>query len=106
MEQTTLAALRRTAAQVRLDILDEVYHAGSGHPGGSLSAADILTYLYFKEMNLDPKDPKKETRDRFVLSKGHAAPALYAVLAERGFFPGKSFPPCGSWGAAFRGIPI
>lgn len=105
MEQTTLAALRRTAAQVRLDILDEVYHAGSGHPGGSLSAADILTYLYFKEMNLDPKDPKKETRDRFVLSKGHAAPALYAVLAERGFFPRDELPTLRKLGSRLQGHP-
>ena len=79
--------LKQTAAQVRLGILEAVYNAGSGHPGGSLSLADVLTYLYFSEMNIDPKDPKMECRDRFVLSKGHAAPVLYSVLAQRGFIP-------------------
>ena len=78
--------MKKTAAQVRLDILEEVHAASSGHPGGSLSIADILTYLYFEEMNVDPKNPQWENRDRFVLSKGHTAPALYAVLAEKGFF--------------------
>ena len=92
MEPTKLDALRATASQVRLNILEQVYHAGSGHPGGSLSAADILTYLYFEEMRVDPQDPKNEDRDRFVLSKGHAAPALYAVLAERGYFPKEELP--------------
>ncbi len=82
-------ALKRIAAQIRLDIVDEVHAAKSGHPGGSLSIADILTYLYFEEMRVDPKDPRGEDRDRFVLSKGHAAPALYAALAERGYFPRK-----------------
>ena len=69
-----------------MGIIEGVHSAKSGHPGGSLSIAEILTYLYFKEMNIDPKDPKKADRDRFVLSKGHAAPALYAALAERGYF--------------------
>lgn len=87
MEQEKIGKLRATANAVRKDIIEETYHAGSGHPGGSLSAADILTYLYFEAMRIDPKEPKWEDRDRFVLSKGHAAPALYAVLAERGFFP-------------------
>lgn len=82
-------ALKKIAAQIRLDIVDEVHAAKSGHPGGSLSIADILTYLYFEEMRVDPKDPRGEDRDRFVLSKGHAAPALYAALAERGYFPRK-----------------
>ena len=86
MEQAKLEFLKKTAAQVRLDILEEVHAASSGHPGGSLSIADILTYLYFEEMNVDPKNPQWENRDRFVLSKGHTAPALYAVLAEKGFF--------------------
>ena len=72
---------------MRRGIIDSVYSAGCGHPGGSLSIADILTYLYFEELNVDPKDPKKADRDRFVLSKGHTAPALYAVLAEKGYFP-------------------
>ena len=79
--------LMRTAAQVRLGILEATHNAGSGHPGGSLSAADVMTYLYFCEMNIDPKDPKKADRDRFVLSKGHAAPVYYSVLAQRGFIP-------------------
>jgi transketolase len=79
--------LQIQAANVRLGILEGVYHAKCGHPGGSLSCADILTYLYFEKMRVDPKNPRWEERDRFVLSKGHAAPALYAVLALRGFFP-------------------
>ncbi len=78
--------LKKTANEVRKNIVTAVYHAHSGHPGGSLSAADILTYLYFEEMNIDPKNPKKADRDRFVLSKGHAAPGWYSVLAERGYF--------------------
>ncbi len=75
------------AANVRIGILDAVHSAKSGHPGGSLSVADALTYLYFEEMNLDPKNPKWDDRDRLVLSKGHTSPALYSVLAHRGFFP-------------------
>ena len=70
-----------------MGVIEGVFNAKSGHPGGSLSIADILTYLYFEHMNVDPKNPKDENRDRFVLSKGHTAPALYAVLANRGFFP-------------------
>ena len=84
MEHTQLQQIAKT---VRQDIIREVYSAGSGHPGGSLSAADLLTALYFSEMRIDPAQPAMEDRDRFVLSKGHAAPALYACLAERGFFP-------------------
>ena len=87
MEQTKLNQLKQTAAQIRLDILEEVHAASSGHPGGSLSITDILTYLYYEEMNVNPADPKWEDRDRLVLSKGHTAPALYAVLAEKGYFP-------------------
>ena len=83
----TEAELKTTANEVRKNIVTAVYHAHSGHPGGSLSAADILTYLYFEEMNIDPKNPKKADRDRFVLSKGHTAPGLYATLANRGYFP-------------------
>lgn len=79
--------LMKTANEVRKSIVTAVHAAKSGHPGGSLSAADIFTYLYFKEMNIDPADPKKAGRDRFVLSKGHTAPGLYAALAHRGFFP-------------------
>ncbi len=79
--------LMKTANEIRKGIVEAVHSAKSGHPGGSLSAADIFTYLYFEEMNVDPKDPKKEDRDRFVLSKGHTAPGLYSTLAHRGFFP-------------------
>jgi len=79
--------LKKIANRVRQGIIEGVYSAKSGHPGGSLSAADIYTYLYFEEMNVDPKDPRKADRDRFVLSKGHTAPGYYATLAERGFFP-------------------
>ena len=79
--------LMKTANQIRKDIVTAVYHAKSGHPGGSLSAADIYTYLYFEELNVDPADPKKPDRDRFVLSKGHTAPGYYSTLAEKGFFP-------------------
>ena len=78
--------LKKVANEVRKGIVTGVHAAKSGHPGGSLGAADIMTYLYFEEMNVDPADPRKADRDRFVLSKGHCAPALYAVLAERGFF--------------------
>lgn len=79
--------LKKTANEVRRGILTAVHAAKSGHPGGSLSAADIITYLYFKEMKIDPLRPEKEERDRFILSKGHNAPALYSVLAERGYLP-------------------
>lgn len=78
--------LEITACKIRMGIIEGVHAAKSGHPGGSLSSAEILTYLYFKQMNIDPKNPKMENRDRFVLSKGHAAPVLYATLAERGYF--------------------
>jgi len=87
MEQKKLTELKKTAADVRLGIIEAVHSARSGHPGGSLSVADALTYLYFAEMNIDPKNPKWEKRDRLVLSKGHTSPALYSVLANRGFFP-------------------
>ena len=86
MNKSRELELKRIANDVRFGIIEGVYNAGCGHPGGSLSIADILTYLYFEEMNIDPKDPKKQDRDRFVLSKGHTAPALYSVLANRGFF--------------------
>ncbi|MBR5315134.1 MAG: transketolase [Clostridia bacterium] len=87
MEQARIAELQKKAIQIKLDILEEVFSASSGHPGGSMSIADVLTYLYFQELRIDPKNPKWEDRDRFVLSKGHCAPGLYAALAERGFFP-------------------
>lgn len=79
--------LMKTANEVRKGIVTAVHSAKAGHPGGSLSAADIFTYLYFEEMNIDPKEPKKADRDRFVLSKGHTAPGLYSALAHRGYFP-------------------
>lgn len=79
--------LQKTANEIRKGIVTAVHSAKSGHPGGSLSAADIFTYLYFEEMNIDPKEPKMEDRDRFVLSKGHVAPGYYSTLAQRGFFP-------------------
>ena len=87
MEQAKKAKLAEVALNVRRDIITEVYSAGAGHPGGSLGIADILSYLYFEEMNVDPKNPKNPDRDRFVMSKGHCAPALYGILAEKGFFP-------------------
>ena len=87
MNQEKLNMLKEKAAAIRIDALTGVHAASSGHPGGSLSIADIMTYLYFSEMNVDPKNPKWEERDRLVLSKGHTAPALYAALAEKGYFP-------------------
>ena len=87
MDQSKKLRLKKLANNVRLGIIEAVYNAKCGHPGGSLSIADIMTYLYFEEMNVDPAAPAKEDRDRFVLSKGHTAPALYSTLAERGFFP-------------------
>ncbi len=86
MEKLDEIRLKKIALNVRMGIIEGVHSAKSGHPGGSLSIADILTYLYFEKMNIDPKNPSKEDRDRLVLSKGHAAPALYSVLAERGYF--------------------
>jgi len=84
--------LQITACKVRMGVIDAVYGAKAGHPGGSLSAAEVYTYLYFKEMNIDPKNPKWEDRDRFVLSKGHTTPGLYSVLANRGYFPVEDLP--------------
>ena len=86
MDNSTKKALQQAALKIRLGILEEVFSASSGHPGGSLSIADILSYLFFKEMRIDPKNPEWADRDRFVLSKGHTAPALYAALANRGYF--------------------
>ena len=87
MDLNSKKELAKIACNVRMGIIEGTFNAKSGHPGGSLSIAEILTYLYFKEMNIDPADPVKADRDRFVLSKGHAAPALYAVMAHRGYFP-------------------
>lgn len=98
-------ALKKTANEIRKGIVTAVHSAKSGHPGGSLSAADILTYLYFEEMNIDPKDPKKADRDRFVLSKGHIAPGLYSTLANRGFFPVEDLPTLRHTGSYLQGHP-
>ena len=84
--------LQITACKVRMGVIESTYGAKAGHPGGSLSAAEVYTYLYFKEMNIDPKNPKWGDRDRFVLSKGHTTPGLYSVLANRGFFPVEDLP--------------
>ncbi len=86
MEQTKKNELQKIATEIRLGVLKSVHAAASGHPGGSLSIADMMAYLYFEELNIDPKNPKWDDRDRFVLSKGHCAPALYATLALKGFF--------------------
>ena len=97
--------LMKTANEVRKGIVTAVHSAKSGHPGGSLSAADIYTYLYFEEMNIDPKDPKKADRDRFVLSKGHAAPGYYSTLAHRGFFPVEDLTTLRKVGSYLQGHP-
>ena len=97
--------LMKTANQIRKDIVTAVYHAKSGHPGGSLSAADIYTYLYFEELNVDPADPKKPDRDRFVLSKGHTAPGYYSTLAEKGFFPVEDLKTLRHTGSYLQGHP-
>ena len=97
--------LKEQAKEIRKDIVTMIGQAKSGHPGGSLSAAEILTYLYFEEMNIDPKNPKWEDRDRFVLSKGHAAPVLYAALARRGYFPVEELSTLRKIGSHLQGHP-
>ncbi len=97
--------LKQLSTQVRLGAVEGVFCAASGHPGGSLSIADILTYLYYEEMNVRPEDPKWEDRDRFVLSKGHTAPALYAVLAQKGFFPKEDLKQLRQVGCHLQGHP-
>ena len=97
--------LMKTANEVRKGIVTAVHSAKAGHPGGSLSAADIYTYLYFEEMNINPADPKKADRDRFVLSKGHTAPGLYSVLAERGYFPKEDLKTLRHTGSYLQGHP-
>ena len=87
MDKQKLSGLKKYATIIRKHIIEQTYSAASGHPGGSLSAADIITVLYFSEMRIDPQNPKWDERDRFVLSKGHCSPALYGALAEKGFFP-------------------
>ena len=105
MNQAEKKQLQITACKLRHSILDGVFSAKAGHPGGSLSAAEMFTYLYFKEMNIDPKDPRKADRDRFVLSKGHTAPGLYAALAHRGFFPVEDLPTLRHTGSYLQGHP-
>ena len=97
--------LMKTANEVRKGIVTAVHSAKVGHPGGSLSAADIFTYLYFEEMNIDPKEPKKADRDRFVLSKGHTAPGLYSTLAHRGYFPVEDLKTLRHTGSYLQGHP-
>ena len=97
--------LMKTANEIRKDIVVSVHSAKAGHPGGSLSAAEIFTYLYLEELNVDPKDPDKADRDRFVLSKGHTAPGLYAALAERGFFPKEDLVTLRHTGSYLQGHP-
>lgn len=97
--------LQKNATEVRKGIVTAVHSAKAGHPGGSLSAADIFTYLYFEEMNIDPKDPKKADRDRFVLSKGHTAPGLYSALANRGYFPVEDLKTLRHLGSYLQGHP-
>ena len=97
--------LQKVANEVRKGIITSVHAAKAGHPGGSLSAADIFTYLYFEEMNVDPKDPKKADRDRFVLSKGHTAPALYSALAQKGYFPVEDLETLRHLGSYLQGHP-
>lgn len=105
MDAVTKKQLQIKACTVRMGVIEGVFNAKSGHPGGSLSVADILTYLYFDHMNVDPKNPKDENRDRFVLSKGHTAPALYAVLANKGFFPVSEIENLRKPGAMLQGHP-
>lgn len=97
--------LQKTANEIRQSIVTAVHSAKSGHPGGSLSAADIFTYLYFEEMNVDPTNPKMEDRDRFVLSKGHVAPGLYSTLAQKGFFPKEDLETLRHTGSYLQGHP-
>mgnify|MGYP001862903963 FL=1 len=105
MERAEKLNLQKTATRIRLGIIEGTFHAKSGHPGGSLSIADTLTYLYWKEMNIDPANPKMEGRDRLVLSKGHSAPALYAALAERGYFPVEELATLRHIGSRLQGHP-
>ena len=105
MEACEKKRLAAAATRIRMDIIEGTFNAKSGHPGGSLSIADVLAYLYFKEMNIDPADPKNPGRDRFVLSKGHAAPALYGALAERGYFDRAEIQKLRHIGAMLQGHP-
>jgi len=105
MTEAERKELQIAACKVRMGVIEGVYGAKSGHPGGSLSASDLFTYLYFKEMRVDPKEPKMDGRDRFVLSKGHTAPGLYATLALKGFFPVEDMPTLRHIGSNLQGHP-
>jgi len=105
LTQDEKKALRIMACKVRQGIIESTYHAKAGHPGGSLSSADVLTYLYGKRMRVDPADPQRPDRDRFVLSKGHAAPALYSVLAQRGYYPVEELKTLRQIGSRLQGHP-
>lgn len=105
MTESEIRELKSLACKVRMGVVDAVYSAKSGHPGGSLSAADMFTFLYFKEMNIDPDDPRNPDRDRFVLSKGHTAPGLYSALALRGFFPEEELKTLRKPGSRLQGHP-
>lgn len=104
-EQLNVDELQNIANKMRLDVIEMTTEAGSGHPGGSLSAADLMAALYFRVMNIDPADPYKDDRDRFILSKGHAAPILYAALAERGYFPVEELKTLRKLGTRLQGHP-
>lgn len=103
MKREKIEYYEEIARRIRIDIIKAVHNAGSGHPGGSLSAADLITALYFGEMNVDPRNPKMEGRDKFVLSKGHAVPAQYAALGERGYFPVEEMMSLRKLGSPFQG---
>ena len=105
MDLATKKELMKTACNVRMGVIEAVFSAKSGHPGGSLSISDLLTYLYFKEMKVDPKNPDDPKRDRLVLSKGHCAPALYAALALKGYFPTEEIKSLRHLGALLQGHP-
>ena len=105
MKITDVKELEKIAKQARIDIIEQVYGASSGHPGSSLSCTDILTVLYFNEMNIDPENPKMEDRDRLVLSKGHSAPALYSILAQRGFLDREELKEFRKLGSKLQGHP-
>ena len=105
MDANSKKELAKIACNVRMGIIEGTFNAKSGHPGGSLSIADILTYLYFREMNVDAAEPVKADRDRFVLSKGHAAPALYAVMAQKGYFPVEELKTLRKVGSRLQGHP-
>lgn len=104
-EVMDIKSLEKTAAEIRCGIIKAIHNAGSGHPGGSLSAADIVTALYFDEMNVDPKDPKMKGRDKFILSKGHAGPVQYSALAVKGYYPMEDFMTLRKLGSKFQGHP-